>query len=129
MNIIKTLSVIAFSALVFTGCKNTDKDGTIASPDSEIVTDNAQNKETAANLETATFKIDGMMCPMGCAATIENKLSGLDGVAQAKVDFDNKLATVSFDAKKQSTENLVKTVEDIADHAYTVSDVKTVEKI
>ena len=66
-----------------------------------------------------------MTCPMGCAATIEQKLSKMDGVEKAKVDFDSKTATISFDPSKQTTENFVETVEKIADGAYKVSDVKS----
>ena len=36
---------------------------------------------------------------MGCAKTIENKLAAQDGVGQAVVDFDTKIATVKFDAE------------------------------
>jgi len=125
MNLIKKLSFFALAALLFASCKDTSKDGNIETPAKEAVTDSAQVKETAsANLETTTFKIDGMTCPMGCAATIEKKLASLEGVSKAKVDFDAKTATVSFDASKQTPEKLVETVEHIADGAYKVSDVK-----
>jgi len=125
MNLVKKLSFFALSALLFASCKDTSKDGNIETPAEGAVTDTTQVKETAAaNLETTTFKIDGMTCPMGCAATIEKKLANLEGVDKAKVDFESKTATVSFDASKQTPEKLVETVEHIADGAYKVSDVK-----
>ncbi|MXN93053.1 hypothetical protein GR160_17645 [Flavobacterium sp. Sd200] len=125
MNFAKKLSIMAVAALVFAACKDTSKDGNLETPAEGVVTDSTQNKETAANLETATFKIDGMTCPMGCAATIEQKLSKMDGVESAKVDFDSKTATISFDPAKQTAETFVQTVEKIADGAYKVSDVKS----
>ncbi|WP_020214807.1 heavy-metal-associated domain-containing protein [Flavobacterium rivuli] len=125
MNIAKKLTLIAVAALLFASCKDTSKDGNLETPAKDVVTDSAQNKHTAANLETASFKIDGMTCPMGCAATIEQKLSKMDGVEKAKVDFDSKTATISFDPAKQTTESFVETVEKIADGAYKVSDVKS----
>lgn len=125
MNFAKKLSLIAVAALLFASCKDTSKDGNLETPAEGVVTDSTQNKETAANLETATFKIDGMTCPMGCAATIEQKLSKMDGVENAKVDFDSKTATISFDPAKQTAESFVQTVEKIADGAYKVSDVKS----
>lgn len=125
MNFAKKLTFIAVAALLFASCKDASKDGNIEAPAKDIVADSAQNKQTAANLETASFKIDGMTCPMGCAATIEQKLSKMDGVEKAKVDFDSKTATISFDPAKQTTENFVQTVEKIADGAYKVSDVKS----
>ncbi|HYD91591.1 MAG TPA: heavy-metal-associated domain-containing protein [Flavobacterium sp.] len=123
MNIVKNLSFIAIAALLVASCKDTSKDGNIETNE-EMVTDTTQVKETAANLETTTFKIDGMTCPMGCAATIEQKLAKMDGVQEAKVDFESKTATISFDAAKQTPEKFVETVEGIADGAYKVSDVK-----
>lgn len=124
MNLVKKLSFIALAALLLASCKDTSKDGNIETPAEGTVTDTTHVKETAANLETTSFKIDGMTCPMGCAAVIEKKLADMDGVEKAKVDFDAKTATISFDAAKQTPEKFVETVEHIADGAYKVSDVK-----
>lgn len=123
MNLVKKLSFFALAALLFASCKDTSKDGNIETPAEGTVTDTTQVKETAANLETTTFKIDGMTCPQGCAKVIESKLAGMEGVQEAKVDFDAKTATISFDAAKQTPEKFVETVEHIADGAYKVSDV------
>ena len=46
--------------------------------------------------------------------TIENKLANQEGVGQAVVDFESKIATVKFDAKKQSLESLTTTIEAVA---------------
>ncbi len=123
MNLVKKLSFFALAALLFASCKDTSKDGNIETPAEGTVTDTTHAKETAANLETTTFKIDGMTCPQGCAKVIESKLAGMEGVQEAKVDFDAKTATISFDAAKQTPEKFVETVEHIADGAYKVSDV------
>ncbi len=125
MNITKKIAFFALAAVLFVSCKDNSKDGNIEMPADETVTDSTMVKETAANLETTSFKIDGMTCPQGCAATIENKLAALDGVQDAKVDFENKTATISFDAAKQTPETIVATVEKIANGAYKVSDVKS----
>ncbi|TRW22320.1 heavy-metal-associated domain-containing protein [Flavobacterium zepuense] len=125
MKFAKKLSLIALAAVLFTSCKDTSKDGNLETPKEEIVTDSTQKKETAANLETATFKIEGMTCPMGCAATIQDKLAHMEGVDDAKVDFDSKTATISFDPAKQTAESFVQTVEKIAGGVYKVSDVKS----
>ncbi len=124
MKTVNTLSALALAAVLFVSCKDTSKDGNIETNE-QTVTDTTQVKETAANLETTTFKIDGMTCPMGCAATIEKKLAKMDGVQEAKVDYDKKEAKVSFDPAKQTPEKFVETVESLADGAYKVSDVKS----
>lgn len=124
MNFVKKLSFIALATLLFTSCKDTSKDGNIETPAEGTAVDTTKTKETATNLETTSFKIDGMTCAIGCAAHIQSKLAGLDGVQDAKVDFEKKTAIISFDAAKQTPEKLVETVEHIADGAYKVSDVK-----
>ena len=127
MNFAKKISLIAIMAIAFASCNKTAKDGNTTEPAEGVVTDSAQKKEKASvntKLETASFTIEGMTCPMGCAATIEQKLSKMDGVEKAKVDFDSKTATISFDPAKQNTDRFKKTVEKIADGAYKVSDIK-----
>jgi len=124
MKLVKQISLLAITAMLTISCKDTSKDGNLetGAPADSTVTDSTMNKETAANLEKTSFKIDGMTCAIGCAATIESKLARLDGVQEAKVDFETKEATVSFDPAKQNREKLVKTVEGIADGAYKVAD-------
>jgi copper chaperone CopZ len=66
-----------------------------------------------------------MTCAVGCAKTIEKQLSEMDGVQNAKVDFDKKVATVNFDLDKLKSEDLVKAVESTGDgQTYKVSNIK-----
>ena len=58
----------------------------------EIETAAAKTTDPNATYAKAEFKIDGMKCAAGCAATIEKKISKMEGVKSAKVDFDKKLA-------------------------------------
>lgn len=67
----------------------------------------------AENLVTAHFTIEGMTCEIGCAKTIESKLAAAEGVGEAKVDFESKIATVTFDKAKQSIASLGKTIENV----------------
>ena len=84
----------------------------------------------AAQPETASFKIEGMTCAMGCAKTIETKLSKMDGVQKATVDFDKKEATVDFDGAVLNAEKLTKAVESTGDgETYKVSEMKTKGKV
>ena len=81
------------------------------------------NNETAAKNEvvavvkpeTASFKIDGMTCAIGCAKTIETKLSKMKGVQKATVNFDKKQATVEYDAAILTPEKLKKAIETTGD--------------
>ena len=67
-----------------------------------------------------------MTCAVGCAKTIEEELSNLDGVEKATVDFDKKLATVKFDKTVQNAESLTKIVQETGDgKTYKVSNFKS----
>jgi Cu+-exporting ATPase len=84
----------------------------------------------AKNLETANFTIDGMTCAIGCAKTIEGKLIETEGVQEAVVDFESKIATVSFDKTKQNINTISNTIEKVAGgDAYKVSksEIQTVK--
>lgn len=104
----KNIKTIAFASLIilFTGsCK---KEATI---EAEKVT---KTEIIAENLETANFTIDGMTCAVGCAKTIESKLNETEGVQEAVVDFESKIATVSYDKTKLNVTSLTSTIEKVA---------------
>ena len=124
MNFTKSIAAIALAGLLFVSCKkNTEEATTIAS--TETTAPKVKKEIAAANLQTASFKVDGMTCAIGCAKTIESELSDLDGVQKATVDFDKKEAVVEFDATIQTPEKLTQLVEAVADgKTYKVSEMK-----
>lgn len=80
-----------------------------------------------AKMETASFSIKGMTCEMGCAKMIESKLKAVDGVAKVAVNFKEENATISFDANKIATEDIVQTVEKVGGgDLYSVTDFAVV---
>ncbi|WP_291109732.1 heavy-metal-associated domain-containing protein [Flavobacterium sp. UBA6195] len=108
----KNLKNIGFTLLMMlslASCKQENKEVTVEETKKGVV-----SEADLAKMQTASFTIEGMTCAMGCAKTIENKLAAQDGVGQAVVDFDTKIATVKFDAEKQSLESLTKTIEGVA---------------
>lgn len=79
----------------------------------------------AAEPKVASFKISGMTCAYGCAKTIENTLSKTAGVTKATVDFDSKMAHVTYDASLIDADNIIKTVQKTGDGTtYKVFDFK-----
>lgn len=107
-----------FSGLVLIGCKETNNAPAETGVKEEKVAINPQN------LEKATFNISGMTCAIGCAKTIEKKLSETSGITKATVDFDKKEAQVTFDNSLQSLSSLKKIVEGTADgQTYKVSNM------
>ncbi len=125
MKFSKVITVLAVAITFFVGCKKNE----IKSSDS-LETVSKKEITAAVKPQTALFTIDGMTCPEGCAKTIEKKLSEMEGVQSAKVDFDKKQATVNFDLDKLKSEDLVKAVETTGDgQTYKVSNVKTETKV
>jgi Cu+-exporting ATPase len=76
---------------------------------------------TAHEQERVRLEVDGMTCA-SCAARIERKLNKLGGV-EATVNYATEAATVSFDPRAVSVDDLIATVEAIGYHAALPSDV------
>jgi Cu+-exporting ATPase len=109
MKNLKNIGLALLMTLSLASCKQESKEVVAEETKKEAV-----SEADLAKMQTASFTIDGMTCAMGCAKTIENKLAEQEGVGQATVDFDTKIATVKFDAEKQSLESLTKTIEGVA---------------
>lgn len=126
MNFTKSLLTFGIASILLFSCKDT-----ASKPIAESDETNTKKEVTVvAKPETASFKIDGMTCAMGCAKTIESKLSKMNGVQKATVDFDKKQATVEFDAAVVTPEKLTKTVEAIGDgETYKVSGMQIKGKV
>jgi len=121
MNFSKLLLTVGIASTLLISCKDTasqpQAENNEAKTEKEVV--------AAAKPETASFKIDGMTCAMGCAKTIETKLSKMEGVQKATVDFEKKEATVDFDAAVLTKEQIAKTVESTGDgETYKASEIK-----
>lgn len=125
MNLGKSILTFLFAILLFAGCKEKTT-GTATTSSTQTSAPKAKKEIAAANLQKASFTIEGMTCAIGCAKTIQEELSELEGVQTATVDFDKKLATVSFDKTKQTPESLTKIVQATGDgKTYIVSNMKS----
>ena len=126
MNFTKSLLTMGIASSLLFSCKDTANK--TATGNNETA---AKNEVIAVvKPETASFKIDGMTCAIGCARTIQQKLSKMNGVQKATVDFDKKEATVEYDAAVLTPEKLTKAVETTGDgETYKVSKMKTKGKV
>ncbi|WP_426062890.1 heavy-metal-associated domain-containing protein [Flavobacterium sp. DSP2-3-1] len=134
MNYKKSIVTLVLASILFVGCKEKETEMvSIETATTEAIkiekdpNDSEQPKKiAAANLQTASFSVEGMTCAVGCAKTIQEDLTKLDGVQKATVDFEKKLATVTFDKTVQTPEKLTKVVEAAADgKTYKVSNMKS----
>lgn len=127
MNFTKSLLALGIASTLCFSCKDNAAKPTVDKAEAKATT---EKNAVAAQPETASFKIDGMTCAIGCARTIEEKLSKMDGVQKASVDFDKKQATVEFDGAVLNAEKLTKAVESTGDgETYKVSEMKTKGKV
>jgi mercuric ion binding protein len=127
MNFTKSITIIAVAGLLFTSCKkNTEETTSATTASTETIAPKVKKEIAAANLQTASFKVEGMTCAVGCAKTIQEELTALDGVQTAKVDFETKLATVTFDKTVQNPVSLIKVVQATGDgKTYKAADIKS----
>lgn len=57
--------------------------------------------------QTVVIDVEKMTCAL-CSVTVQKALERVPGVANAKIDYDKKTATVRFDPEKASPAVLVK---------------------
>jgi mercuric ion binding protein len=89
----------------------------------------AKKAISLANAKAVEISIDGMMCAVGCAATIEKNLTKTDGVVSAAVDFEAKTGWVVFDPNTALTKDkLIAVVQQSGDgKTYTVQALKDID--
>jgi len=66
-------------------------------------------------MQKAKFQIKGINCK-SCATLIEEKLKSLEGVMEAKVDFDSKKAVVAYDEEKTTENNIKRAVKEAGNY-------------
>lgn len=114
----KILLLTALAGLMFTAC---GKKGEAPAENTD------EPQETASLVEAnaeATMSIEGMVCAVGCAATIERKLNETEGVANAKVDYETGMATIAYNSDYTDETKLAALIEGMNDGQYTIADHK-----
>lgn len=89
-----------------------------------------EKQEVAANYKTIEVEIEGMTCEIGCAKTIESKLSKTEGVTYSKVSFEDKAGKFTYDENKISQEDIAKKIAGIGGGAlYKATKITEIEEI
>jgi len=89
--------------------------GTVA-----VVSCNSNNTiktEVAVNT-IAQVSIEGMTCEAGCAKTIEQAITEMQGVAKCEVDFEKKKALIDFDSTLTNKGAIISSIQSINDGQY-----------
>ena len=100
-----SLVVIAVFAVTFNGCKNNQfsTKELVNYSDPDVEEDFKSPKQIKMNIE-------GMVCAMGCAATIEKNLNKTNWIKFAKVDFESKKALLTYDASRLTINDITQVV-------------------
>ena len=93
MKVQKILFSIAITCFILIGCKNEVQE---------------------VKKENLSLAISGMTCEIGCAKTIQSKLSKKESVLNANVIFNDSIANIEFDANSTSKKDLIAFVDGIA---------------
>lgn len=74
------------------------------------------------------MEISGMTCEMGCVSTIRNHVTQMKGTTYFEMDFTTEratdFATIEFDSRLLSSEDIKIEIESIAQGIYTVVETK-----
>jgi len=94
--------VILFSVVA---CNETKK---------EEVKKEAEKENLAVVYKSIEVDIEGMTCEIGCARSIESKLSKMEGVTFSKVSFEDKKGQFTYNSNVVSKEDIKHKIDGIA---------------
>jgi len=84
----------------------------------------------AANYKSIEVDIEGMTCEIGCARTIQSKLSKVDGVTYSKVNFEAKKGIFTYDSNKLSEQDITNKISGIGGgDLYSVTKTTEIEEV
>lgn len=124
----KNFILIALVSLSITSCNFNNSNDAAETKAAIVMPEVKHTNLTGEESKTlALLNIEGMSCEIGCAKFIQSKLSKLDGVNNASIDFEDKIATVDFDKTKISEEKLFSTISELKNGTYKVTAIEIQE--
>ncbi len=116
---------IAIFALLIFSCSN-DASNLASSESKTAKNSTVESKEPDMKFSA---NVEGMVCKMGCVASIRKELSALNGVSSVKVDFIEdepmQLVEVSYNTTEANETLIANTIESINNKQFQVSAVQT----
>ena len=123
----RSLTLLSFflSLLLFFNCKPTQQH--------KIAPFNSLKKfsnelSNIVSEEYAKISINGMMCAIGCASSIQKKLNQTSGVISATVDFKSNTAWIVYNSENIRLESLTEVVKSVND-SYNVTKIEKINKL
>ncbi|WP_456423460.1 heavy-metal-associated domain-containing protein [Lutibacter sp.] len=119
----KKIIPILILTFLFISCSENKKE-TVAKKSED------QKTEVAANYKSIEVDIEGMTCEIGCARTIQSKLSKVDGVTYSKVNFEAKKGIFTYDSNKLSEQDITNKISGIGGgDLYSVTKTTEIEEV
>jgi len=112
MKAINKVFILLFVATIISSCGGNEKGNE----------ENASVEAAAGEIISVDYAIEGMVCAMGCAATIEKEIVGMAGVVVSDVDYEAGKAHFEFDESIVSEKEIIAKIESIADGQYKVGE-------
>lgn len=112
MKLIKITPVIIFCVMVFSILSSCSNNNT----KSEVAVEIAPE-----NVLVADYEIEGMVCAMGCAKTIQDELTGMNGISACNVNFEEGSAHIEFDKTQLTEKDIIAKIEGMAKGQYKVA--------
>ena len=81
----------------------------------------ATTELTIGEVQTVEYAVEGMVCAMGCAATIQHEVAEMDGVSISEVSYEDEKAHFEFDPALTSEDEIKAKIATIADGQYVLS--------
>lgn len=111
--LINVLIYSGFLSLLIFSCTSPEQKA--SSSDS---TSSEEKVVLAENKANVNMKVEGMVCAMGCAKFIQDKVAKLDGVVLSQVNFEEESAHFEFDKTTTSAEEIEEFINAIHDGQY-----------
>jgi len=94
----------------------------------QVIEKTAIAKEDIKEDSQIVMEISGMTCEMGCVSTIRNHVTQMKGSTNFEMNFDTEretdFATIAFDSRLLSQEDIKEEIESIAQGLYSVVETK-----
>lgn len=76
-------------------------------------TSSQEASEVQSKTYVADMQIEGMVCAMGCAKTIEDKLNETEGILSATVDYSEEKCELEYDASKINDKEIIALIQSV----------------
>ena len=79
--------------------------------------------------KTLSYNIEGMNCAFSCANKVNTAITSIDGVSKCNVDFDNKMAIVTYDTEKVKSTDILATIHESTEFKASVNNAEVKKEI